>query len=197
VITPASVQQNWIVCRFRNEIWAKMLKKNNKIVADGLCTAKYEIFSRTGEMERERERATCACWNWHEEWECTVPSATGTTWSGSPLWKEATAAMTALVYSILHTRIYRGYVHVYWPRVHRYTRRLTKRVSTKWLFSKIFFNSALSEMLKNIMNILRNNFLTVRDKKLPRVKSSWKSPRKLWLKFQLNRSIFMFSSLKG
>jgi hypothetical protein len=29
------------------------------------------------------------------------------------LWKEATAAMTALVYSILHTRIYRGYVHVY------------------------------------------------------------------------------------
>jgi hypothetical protein len=26
-------------------------------------------------------------------------------------------------------------------------------------------NSALSEMLKNIMNILRDNFLTVRDKK--------------------------------
>ncbi len=45
------------------------------------------------------------------------------------VWKEATAAMTALVYSILHTRIYRGYVHVYWPRVRRYTRRLTKRLS--------------------------------------------------------------------
>jgi hypothetical protein len=44
------------------------------------------------------------------------------------LWKEATAAMTALVYSILHTRIYRGYVHVYWPRVSRYTRKLTKTV---------------------------------------------------------------------
>ncbi len=29
------------------------------------------------------------------------------------LWKEATAAMTALVYSGLHTRLYRGYVHVY------------------------------------------------------------------------------------
>jgi hypothetical protein len=53
-------------------------------------------------------------------------------------------------------------------------------------------------MLKNIMNILRDNFLTVQDKKkLPRVKISWKSPRKLWLKFQLNRGIFMFSSLKG
>jgi hypothetical protein len=36
------------------------------------------------------------------------------------LWKEATAAMTALVYSILHTRIYRGYVHVY--RVYAGTR---------------------------------------------------------------------------
>jgi hypothetical protein len=48
------------------------------------------------------------------------------------------------------------------------------------------------------MNILRVNFLTVRDKKkLPGVKSSWKNPRKLWLKFPLNRSIFMFSLLKG
>jgi hypothetical protein len=60
----------------------------------------------------------------------TVHSATGKTWSGSPLWKEATASMTALVYSRLHTRLYRGYVHVYWPRVRKYTRRLTKRIST-------------------------------------------------------------------
>jgi hypothetical protein len=29
------------------------------------------------------------------------------------VWKEATAAMTALVYSGLHTRLYRGYVQVY------------------------------------------------------------------------------------
>ncbi len=47
------------------------------------------------------------------------------------MWKEATAAMTALVYSILHTRIYREYVHVYWPRVRRYTRKLTKTVLHK------------------------------------------------------------------
>ncbi len=31
----------------------------------------------------------------------------------SSLWKEATAAMTVLVYSGLHTRLYRGYVQVY------------------------------------------------------------------------------------
>ncbi len=30
------------------------------------------------------------------------------------LWKEATAALTALVYSGLHTHLYRGYVQVYW-----------------------------------------------------------------------------------
>ncbi len=74
-----------------------------------------------------KERATCAV-DLREEWKCTVYSTTGTTWSGSPLWKEATATMTALVYSILHTRIYRGYVHVYWPRVRKYTRKLTKTV---------------------------------------------------------------------
>ncbi len=34
-------------------------------------------------------------------------------------------------------------------------------------------------------------------RKLPRVISSWKSERRLWLKFQLNRSIFLFSSLKS
>ncbi len=60
----------------------------------------------------------------------TVYSTTGTTWSGSPLWRES-AAMTALLYSTLHTRIYRGYVHVYWPRVRRYTQRITKRFSTR------------------------------------------------------------------
>ncbi len=71
-----------------------------------------------------------------EEWvyRTTVYSTTGTTWSGSPLWRE-TAAMTALVYSILHTRIYREYVHVYWPCVRRYTPRLTKRLSTVKSFS--------------------------------------------------------------
>jgi hypothetical protein len=38
----------------------------------------------------------------------------------------------------------------------------------------------------------------VRDKiKLPRIISSWKSERKLWLKFQLNQSIFLFLSLKS
>jgi hypothetical protein len=38
----------------------------------------------------------------------------------------------------------------------------------------------------------------VRDiNKLPRVKDSWKGPRKLWLKFQLNRNIFLFSSLNN
>ncbi len=47
-------------------------------------------------------------------------------------------------------------------------------------------------------SILCDNFLTVRDKrKLPRVISSWKSERKLWLRFQLNQSIFLFSSLKS
>ncbi len=46
--------------------------------------------------------------------------------------------MTALVYSILHTSIYRGYVHVYWPRVRRYTRRRTERLST--ISSLIFLN---------------------------------------------------------
>jgi hypothetical protein len=30
------------------------------------------------------------------------------------LWKEAAAVMTALVYSRLHTRLYRRYVQVYW-----------------------------------------------------------------------------------
>ncbi len=40
VITPACFQQNWIVGRFRSEIWAKTLKKQTKIVADGLYTAK-------------------------------------------------------------------------------------------------------------------------------------------------------------
>ncbi len=33
--------------------------------------------------------------------------------------------------------------------------------------------------------------------KLPRIISSWKSERKLWLKFQLNQSIFLFLSLKS
>ncbi len=34
-------------------------------------------------------------------------------------------------------------------------------------------------------------------RKLPRVIGSLKSKKKLWLKFQLNRSIFLFSSLKS
>ncbi len=38
----------------------------------------------------------------------------------------------------------------------------------------------------------------MRDRiKLPRVISFWKNERKLWLKFQLNRSTFLFSSLKS
>ncbi len=42
------------------------------------------------------------------------------------------------------------------------------------------------------------NFLTVHDKrKLPRAICSWKSERKLWLKFKLNQSIFLFSSFKS
>jgi hypothetical protein len=49
VITPACFQQNWIVCRFRSEIWAKTLKKQTKFVADGLYAAKkYKTVSRTG-----------------------------------------------------------------------------------------------------------------------------------------------------
>ncbi len=43
------------------------------------------------------------------------------------LWKEATAAMTALVYSGLHTRLYWGYVQVYWTactQVHAEANRL-------------------------------------------------------------------------
>ncbi len=108
-------------CTLRN--WRKGERKYacwNKIML-----AKHSHVGEIGEGESD-----VRCWNRREEWKCTVYSTTGTTWSGSPLWKEATAAMTALVYSILHTRIYRGYVHVYWPRVRRYTRRLTKRVST-------------------------------------------------------------------
>ncbi len=43
-------------------------------------------------------------------WICLISEYT----KMSILWKEATAAMTALVYSGLHTRLYRGYVQVYW-----------------------------------------------------------------------------------
>ncbi len=51
---------------------------------------------------------------------------------------------------------------------------------------------------KEKISILCDIVLTVRDKrKLQRVICSWKSERKLWLKFQLNRSIFLFSSLKS
>ncbi len=55
----------------------KTLNKNNKIVADGLCTAKYEIVSRTGEIERERERRALVEAGVKNE--CAVYSATGTT----------------------------------------------------------------------------------------------------------------------
>ncbi len=39
------------------------------------------------------------------------------------------------------------------------------RLKSKRLFSKIFLNSALSEMLKILIYIICDNFLTVRDKK--------------------------------
>jgi hypothetical protein len=48
------------------------------------------------------------------------------------------------------------------------------------------------------ISILCDYFLTVWDKiKFSWVISSWKSERKLWLKFQLNPSIFLFLSLKS
>ncbi len=48
------------------------------------------------------------------------------------------------------------------------------------------------------ISIQFDNFLTVRDeRKLPRVINSWKSGMKLWLTFQLNQSIFLFSSWKS
>jgi hypothetical protein len=62
----------------------------------------------------ERERHALAETSVKNESVCTVYSTTGTTWLGSPLWKEAKAAMTVLVYSRIHKRIYRGYVQVYW-----------------------------------------------------------------------------------
>ncbi len=58
----------------------------------------------------------------------------------------------------------------------------------------MLYNNTISKKI----SILCDNFLTVRYKiKLPRVISSWKSEMKLWLKFQLNQSIFLFLSLKS
>jgi hypothetical protein len=89
-----------------------------------------------------KERATCACYR-REEWvyRTTVYSTRGTTWSGSPLWKEATATITALVYSGLHTRLNWGYVQVYWlvycTRVYASTPGGKQNGSPQWYNSTI------------------------------------------------------------
>ncbi len=63
------------------------------------------------------------------------------------LWKEPTAAMTSLVYTGLHTRLYRGYVLTYvltgvpYPRVCKCTRRQAERISTS---SPLVFLSRLT-----------------------------------------------------
>ncbi len=77
----------------------RLLKRNK---------AKYSHAGEIGEGESDMR-----CWNQREEWECTVQRVQPD--SGSPLWKEVTVAMTALVYSYIH--VYIGGMYTDWCTV--------------------------------------------------------------------------------
>ncbi len=66
VITPASLQQNWIVCRFQSKIRAKMLKGKNKNCSRWAahCKIIWKIFTLA---KLAKERAMFSCWSMKNE----------------------------------------------------------------------------------------------------------------------------------
>jgi hypothetical protein len=72
---------------------------------------------------------------------------------------------------------------------------LSARLKSKRLFLKIFFNSALSEML-NRSFILRDNFKQCGIKKLAKSKKFFKKCKETVVKISFNQSIFLLSLLK-
>jgi hypothetical protein len=68
---------------------------------------------------------------------------------------------------------------------------------SKRLFSKIFLNSALSEMLKILIYILCDNYLTVQDKKVAMISKCLKKCEGTVVKISAQSEHFSVLVLKG
>ena len=82
--------ENWI-WKELFDFWTKSQAKSAvKVVANGVYTAKVKTKNHLRRRERERlALRTADVWVWVCVYNSTVYNAKGTTWSGSPLWKQA------------------------------------------------------------------------------------------------------------
>ncbi len=83
---PTSNRKMWVLGKLLISKWNRKQKSAVKVVANGVHTAKLETESHLRRRKRERLALMVA-----DVWvyKGTVYNTKGTTWSGSPLWKQA------------------------------------------------------------------------------------------------------------